>query len=57
MGVVEVKAQQDEEVWCLFPFGEIQTSDEKGNPHLRLSSINQNWTMLLEAEVSQAHGR
>jgi hypothetical protein len=29
MGVVEVRAQQDEEVSYLFPFGENQTSDVK----------------------------
>ena len=29
MGVVEVKAQHGEEVWYVFPCGEIQTSDRK----------------------------
>ena len=52
--MVEVKPQQDEEVWYLFPFGAIQTSDGKGNLHFLLSSFNQNWAVLLEAEVSQA---
>ena len=53
--MVEVKAQQDEEVWYLFPLREIETFRWNGNLHLSVRSFSQNGNMLLEAEVSQAY--